>query len=114
ADADVHNSHRFAAAEPEPMRNDQLMRDRAGENIADGINNPKSVVNSECSAHVGEAGERDAGEHRSNQDQLARAEAMDDHGAKPDGESSGEREAERDVGARPLELALEIVVEESD
>ena len=52
--------------------------------------------------------------HRSHQNQFARAKAMDDDGAEPDGQRRGQRKAERDIGARPVELALEIIVKEPD
>ena len=114
ADADIHDAHRLAAIQPEPMRNDQLMRDGPGEDVAQRVKHPKSVIDVKRAAHVGEPSEGEHGQDCADQNQLARAEAMDDDGAEPDGERRGQRKSESDVGARPVKLALEIVVEESD
>src|SRR5882724_1575426 len=90
------------------------MRNRPRENVAQRVEHPKCVIDVERAAHVGEPGEGKDREDGADQNQLAGAETVNDDGAKPDGERRGKRESQSDFGARPMKLALEVIVKESD
>src|SRR5260370_472236 len=90
------------------------MRNRAGKDVADRVDNAEAVINGKRAAHVGKADEGNDGEYGPNQNQPARTETMDDHRAEPDSQGGGQRKSKRDVGAGPAKVTLEIIVEESD
>src|SRR5690349_20797661 len=90
------------------------MWDWSGEDVAYRVEDPESVIDPQHPGHLGESRQRDCGQNRSDQDEFARAEPVNDDGAEPDGERGRKREAEPYIGAGPAELSLEIIVEEAD
>jgi len=85
----VDDAHGCTAILLEPMGNDDLMRDGAGEQIAHGIEEVESVVNSQAAGHLTEAQEGKEGKAGAGDDELALAEAGDQNGPHPEGEQRG-------------------------
>src|SRR5579871_6102140 len=88
------------------------MGNRAGEDVADGVEEPEGVIDPERAAHGAEAEESGAAERGADQDELARTKARDQDGADPKGEQGGQGEAKGDLLAGPVESALVVIVEE--
>ena len=112
ADSDVEDAHGFAAVAAEPVGDHKLMRNGAGKNVADRVEEPARVIDPERAVHGSEADERRAGEGRAHQDQLARAEARHQYRPDPQRQQRREREAKGDLFLAPVEFTLEVVVEE--
>ena len=112
ADAEVGGGHGFAAALFKPLRDDDLVRDGAGKEIADHVKQPITPINVDISAHGAEADEGEGGKSGADDHQLSGAEAVHENRADPECQRGGDRKAEGDVGASPAERLLIIVVVE--
>ena len=110
-DADVHDPHRLSAILVGTSARRSSGAGSVRREYSRPCKPPRTSNRRERAAHLAEAGERERTSAPSRQDQLARAEAVDQQRPDPDRQQRRERETQRDVRSRPAELALEIVVE---
>src|SRR6185312_8628011 len=114
ANAYVDDTHGRSAFHAEPVRDDDLVRNRAGENVAGRVQNPQPVVQPQHAVHVPEPEKSEERERGADQDHLARAEAGDEQRPGPDRQQRGYWKSQCDLRPRPAVSPLEIVVKESD
>src|SRR5947209_5910299 len=58
AHTDIHDAHGRSAISLIPMRNDDLMRNRYGEDVSHRVHEPEQVIEPDISVHAAEAEER--------------------------------------------------------
>ncbi len=107
----VKESHRHAALLAEPLRHDDLVRDRAGEKVANRVEEPEEVIPGKAVAHLAKAEKRQECQARAGDDQFSGAKARNDNRSHPQRQQRRQWKAERYSADRPPMILLKVVVE---
>src|SRR5206468_660994 len=111
---DIRDAHRLPAVAAVPVRDDDLVGDRTGQQVPEHVHAPRRVVLDRRSMEVPEPLKREAGQSGTGDNQISRVEPVRQQWAGPDRQQDRDWRPERHHLLCPLMIVAQVIVEERD